>query len=320
VRIRRTKLKGDFVQIPNGTVRDGRLSHMARGILAELLSRPDGWETTADDMWRASVAIHGTNSPGRRVFRAAFAELKEQCYLTSGREPLGGGRYGTVLTLTDVPHAGTSARPGDSSIPTGGTDVPHAGTPDASTDVPPAGTPERPAETGISAGRTDVPLSDVPHAGTSKEENGETNTGLKTSSSTGLASRDDEDDLFRFLAADSDATHSQSQTEDLSEFGNFWLVYPKSRDKQATLAAWKAVVAKGVDPQRLTAAAVAYAHERRGEDLRFTKYSANWLRDARYEDVIDPDQPPASKAAAGGYQPYRNPVNQDDYDQPFWSD
>lgn len=317
MRIRRTKLKGDFVQIPNSTVRDGQLSHMARGILAELLSRPDGWETTADDTWRASVAIHGKNSPGRRQYRAAFAELKEQGYLTSGREPLGSGRYGTVLTLTDVPHAGTSVRPGTSSIPAGGTDVPHAGTPDTSTDVPPGGTPERPAETGIAAGRTDVPPTDVPHAGTSKEEDGLTNTGLKNTSSTGRTSHDDEEDLFRFLAADAETTQQQSQVEDLSQFGNFWLVYPKSRDKQATLAAWKAAVANGVDPQRITAAAVAYAHERKGEDLRFTKYSANWLRDGRYEDVIDPDQPPPAKAPAGGYQPYQNPIDQDRYDDPL---
>lgn len=177
MRIRRSRLKGDYVQLPNATVRDERLSHMARGILAELLSRPDGWEATADDMWRASVARHGKDSPGRRQFRAAFAELKDHGYLTAGREPLAGGRYGTVLTLTDVPHAGTSVRPGVSSIPTGGTDVPHAGTSDSPTDVPPGGTPERPGQTDLFAGRTDVPLSDVPHAGTSKEENGSTNTG-----------------------------------------------------------------------------------------------------------------------------------------------
>jgi hypothetical protein len=168
------------VQIPNATVRDERLSHMARGILAELLSRPDGWEATADDMWRASVAIHGKDSPGRRQFRAAFADLKAHGYLTSGREPLGSGRYGTVLTLADVPHVGMSARPGLSSNTADGTDVPHAGTPDSATDVPPGGTPERPGQTHLFAGRSDVPLSDVPHAGTSKRENGSTNTGRKT--------------------------------------------------------------------------------------------------------------------------------------------
>jgi hypothetical protein len=81
---------------------------MARGILIELLSRPDGWETTADDLWRASVDKHGKGSPGRRAFRAAFAELKDAGYLTASREQIAGGRHTTFLTLTDVPHGGTS--------------------------------------------------------------------------------------------------------------------------------------------------------------------------------------------------------------------
>lgn len=180
MRIRRSRLTKDFLQVPNATVRDDRLSHMARGILVDLLSRPDGWEATADDMWRASVAKHGTASPGRRVFRAAFAELKEHGYLSAGKDVLPGGRYGTVLTLSDVPQGGTSERPAQTRKPAGRTDVPHAGTSETSTDVPPAGTSAPTGQMAIPAARTDVPLSDVPHAGTSKEENGGTNTGTNT--------------------------------------------------------------------------------------------------------------------------------------------
>jgi hypothetical protein len=135
VKIRRSRLTGDFLQVPNATVRDDRLSHMARGILVELLSRPDGWEATADDMWRASVAKHGKASPGRRAFRAAFAELKEHGYLTSERTTLPGNKFGTTLAITDipaggtgVPHAGTSARPATTDVSPAQTDVPHAGT------------------------------------------------------------------------------------------------------------------------------------------------------------------------------------------------
>jgi hypothetical protein len=240
---------------------------MARGILVELLSRPDGWEATADDMWRASVAKHGKASPGRRAFRAAFAELKEHGYLTAGRDVLPGGRHATVLTVTDVPHAGTSERPAQTDETPGRSDVPHAGTPDKTTDVPPAGTSVPPGQMTIPAGRTDVPLSDVPHAGTSKEENGETNTGKNTSSTAALAKRDD---------------------EDLTAFGAFWVVYPKSRDRPATLAAWREARAKGVPAKHLVDAAQAYARERAGEDPRFTKLSANWLRDERYEDDYAP--------------------------------
>lgn len=282
MRIRRSRLTGDFLQVPNATVRDDRLSHMARGILVELLSRPDGWEATADDMWRASVAQHGKASPGRRAFRAAFAELKEHGYLTAGREVLPGGRHATILTLTDVPHAGTSARPAETQETPGHTDVPHAGTPEPHTDVPPAGTSVPPGQTTILAGRTDVPLSDVPHAGTSKEENGETKTGKNTSSTAAPAQRDD---------------------EDLTAFGAFWVVYPKSRDRPATLAAWRNAIANGTDPKKIVDAAQAYARERAGQDPRFTKLSANWLRDERYEDdyAPQPDGLPQLRALPGGY-------------------
>ena len=108
MRIRRSKLTKNFLQVPNATARDDRLSHMARGVLVELLSRPDGWEVTADDMWRSSLAKHGKGSPGRRAFRAAFAELKEHGYLVASKEPTAGGRFATVLTVTDVPQGGTS--------------------------------------------------------------------------------------------------------------------------------------------------------------------------------------------------------------------
>lgn len=190
VKIRRSRMTKDFLQVPNATVRDDQLSHMARGILVELLSRPDGWDATADDMWRASLEKHGKASPGRRAFRAAFAELKEAGYLTAGKDALPGGRYGTVLTLTDVPAGGTSVRPAETSKSPARTDVPHAGTSATSTDVPHGGTSVRAGQLTIPAGRTDVPLSDVPHAGTSKEENGATNTGTNTPTAVPPDTRD----------------------------------------------------------------------------------------------------------------------------------
>lgn len=274
MRIRRSRLTGDFLQVPNATVRDDRLSHMARGILVELLSRPDGWEATADDMWRASVAKHGTASPGRRAFRAAFAELKEHGYLTAERTILTSGQHGTILAITDIPAGGTG--------------------------VPDAGTSERPAQTDVSAGGTDVPHAgtserptDVPHAGTSSSKNGLQNTGKKTSSS----------------AAAPAAPHQDE--EDLTAFGAFWLIYPKSRDRPATLAAWREARAKGVPAQKMIDAAQGYARERAGEDSRFTKLSANWLRDERYEDDYAPEPTPSGRpplrAVSGGHVPFQCP-------------
>ncbi|MFG7942922.1 hypothetical protein [Streptomyces cacaoi] len=282
MRIRHSRLTKDFLQVPNASVRDERLSHMARGILVDLLSRPDGWEATADGMWRASVKKHGDKSPGRRAFRAAFAELKECGYLTSSREIAEGGKYVTVLTIgdvpagrTDVPHAGTSARSAETRKTAGETDVPHAGTSETPADVPHAGTSARPGKTDFLPAHADVPhggtsaspaktgiyagRSDVPHAGTSNTEHGE-NTGKKTSSTA----------------------------PDLEAFGAFWLIYPKSRDREKTLTEWRTAVANGADPQQITAAAEAYAREKAGEEWRYIKHSANWLRERRYEDDYAP--------------------------------
>lgn len=189
MRIRRSRLSRDFVQVPNATAQDDDLSHMARGVLLEILSHRDGWETTADDMWQASVKKHGEASPGRRPFRAAFAELKARGYVVQERELLDGGRHGTVLTAYDLPTltAPAAAAPDERGneqpdIPAGQPGVPAGGTPDA-TDVPAGGTSERPGETGETADDADVPAggtsappaetdetagrSDVPHAGTS---------------------------------------------------------------------------------------------------------------------------------------------------------
>jgi hypothetical protein len=291
---------------------------MARGILVELLSRPDGWEATADDMWRTSVAKHGKASPGRRAFRTAFAELKEYGYLTAERTILASGQHGTVLALTDipaggadVPASGTSVPPAKTDVSAGGTDVPHAGTSEATTDVPHGGTSERPAQTPESPAHTDVPpagtsdspaettktagRSDVPHAGTSSYKNGLQNTGKKTTSS----------------AAAGDTFPSHEDEEDLTAFGAFWLLYPKSRDRLATLAAWREARAKGIPAEKITAAAQGYARERAGEDARFTKLSANWLRDERYEDDYAPepssDGRPPLRAVSGGWQPFQCP-------------
>ncbi|MFE1192885.1 hypothetical protein ACFW6E_08800 [Streptomyces olivaceoviridis] len=298
MRIRRSRLTGDFLQVPNATVRDDRLSHMARGILVELLSRPDGWEATADDMWRASVAKHGKASPGRRAFRAAFAELKEHGYLTAGRDVLPGGRHATILTLTDVPHAGMSERPAETRETPAHSDVPHAGTPDEATDVPHAGTSVPAGQMTIPAAHTDVPLSDVPHAGTSREEDGETNTGKKTFSSL-----------------------RSTPTEDhhLEAFGAFWTVYPKKRAREEARKAWIAAIERGADPQHIVTAAQAYARERFNQDPKYTKYPATWLNKGCYDDEPDPQPGPHLRAVSGGWQPWKNPVDQDAYDAPFFT-
>ncbi|GHE48281.1 hypothetical protein GCM10017673_57520 [Streptosporangium violaceochromogenes] len=195
MKIRRSRLTADFVQIPNRTARDERLGYMARGILTDLLSRPDGWEATAKDLWLQARKARGESAESRRQFESAFAELKTEGYLVASREQRQGGRFTTVLTLHDVPagradtpHAGMSARPGETGVSAGRTDIPTAGTSAGATDIPACGTSEPPAETAVLAGHADIPAggvseppgktgvsagrTDIPTVGMSKKKTG----------------------------------------------------------------------------------------------------------------------------------------------------
>ena len=59
MQIHRSRPGARFVTIPNETLRDPRLSYVARGVLAEILSRPDDWSTTADAMWARAKSDRG---------------------------------------------------------------------------------------------------------------------------------------------------------------------------------------------------------------------------------------------------------------------
>jgi hypothetical protein len=107
MRIRRSKPVDNFTIIPNGTLRDDRLSYCARGILVELLSRPSGWETNADALSERARRHRGdTVGEGRRALRAAFKELEAAGYMLRRREKSEKGRIVTLLEVFDVPQDG----------------------------------------------------------------------------------------------------------------------------------------------------------------------------------------------------------------------
>lgn len=99
----RSHPESGFTIIPDATLRDRRLSYKARGVLAELLSRPDDWETTADAMSRKAKADRGEAGEGRNVLRGTFAELARAGYLYRERRQVARGRFTTVLHVFDTP-------------------------------------------------------------------------------------------------------------------------------------------------------------------------------------------------------------------------
>ena len=101
-------------------------------------------------------------------------------------------------------------------------------------------------------------------------------------------------------------------TEEKTEFGRFWHNHPKSKDYDKTLDAWTEAVRAGADPIAISAAALAYAREMAGQEFRFVKHSANWVRERRYEDKHAPEPDangrPPLRAVSSGYQPYKAPT------------
>ncbi|MBD0688583.1 hypothetical protein [Streptomyces sp. CBMA123] len=62
-----------FTVLPNGLLQDRRLSYTARGLLADLLSRPNGWREDGRHM-------ADTSPQGRGALRRALKELKDAGY------------------------------------------------------------------------------------------------------------------------------------------------------------------------------------------------------------------------------------------------
>lgn len=119
---------------------------------------------------------------------------------------------------------------------------------------------------------------------------------------------DETPDLLDAIAAKSAARHQQRGGEDHSAFTAFWAVYPKKRNKAEALDAWKKAVASGVDPDRITAGATAYANERHGQDPQYTKFPATWLNKGCYDDEPDPPRQPHLRAVNGnGHRPFEPP-------------
>lgn len=110
LRIFRSRPDDNFTIVPNVALRDSRLSYLARGILAELLTHADGWDTNADALWQAAQRSRPGRAEGRRAFRAAFSELEDRGYLVRRTVRGERGRFITVLELHDTPgHQETSA-------------------------------------------------------------------------------------------------------------------------------------------------------------------------------------------------------------------
>lgn len=85
-----------FVTISNDVIRDERLSYRARGLLATILSRPDGWRTSVD-----RLAAEGVE--GHTAVKTAMRELVDAGYVVRTRRQRDDGRWTTDVVIYDEP-------------------------------------------------------------------------------------------------------------------------------------------------------------------------------------------------------------------------
>ncbi|MGW2376617.1 hypothetical protein [Kitasatospora sp. NPDC001683] len=87
-----------FTVLPNGLLQDRRLSFTARGLLADLLSRPDGWREDGRHM-------ADTSPQGRGAIRRALKELKDAGYYRVDTFRLPNGTVRSEAHVFDTPQS-----------------------------------------------------------------------------------------------------------------------------------------------------------------------------------------------------------------------
>lgn len=92
--IRSPRPTSHFSTFSNAIIRDQRLSYRARGILLDILSRPDNWTVTAD-----SLAKSGKE--GRAAVLAALSELRETGYMVTTKRQKENGQFETSSVVFD---------------------------------------------------------------------------------------------------------------------------------------------------------------------------------------------------------------------------
>ena len=80
----------------NAVIRDSRLSYRARGVLLEILSRPDNWRVSGDSLARSG-------KEGRDAILTALKELRDFGYIRMVRERKEDGTFVTNNYVYDTP-------------------------------------------------------------------------------------------------------------------------------------------------------------------------------------------------------------------------
>ncbi|MFC5666115.1 hypothetical protein ACFP3U_24450 [Kitasatospora misakiensis] len=119
MRVHRSAHMRNFTVLPNSLLQDRRLSFTARGLLADLLSRPDGWREDGRHM-------ADTSPQGRGAIRKALKELTEAGYYRVEKIRMPDGTIRTETHVYDTPQLAVpgTTRPVPGEASTGCAGVP----------------------------------------------------------------------------------------------------------------------------------------------------------------------------------------------------
>ncbi|MFJ2862705.1 hypothetical protein [Kitasatospora sp. NPDC087314] len=118
MRVHRSAHVRNFTVLPNAVLQYRRLSYTARGLLADLLSRPDGWREDGRHM-------ADTSPQGRGAIRKALKELAEAGFYRVEKIRMSDGTIITETHVYDTPQLALPGvtRPVSGEATTGGPDA-----------------------------------------------------------------------------------------------------------------------------------------------------------------------------------------------------
>lgn len=111
--VRSPRPVSQYTVLSNAVIRDYRLSWKARGILCYLLSLPDNWQTSAEQLVRAG-------QDGRHAVLAGLTELEDAGYLVRIRKQKPNGQWHTTTVVFDNPQTVDNSEQPKSGNPTSG--------------------------------------------------------------------------------------------------------------------------------------------------------------------------------------------------------
>lgn len=309
LKVHHMRHEAHFTILANQAIRDGRLSGLARSVLMELISRPPGWQTNADQMWRQARKDRGDRAEGRRAFRAAFAELEEFGYLFRRTERIN-NRIETVLHLFHLPQEGFEEGSSDPSGNGSGSGV-----------TGQEGEEGGPEESGAEPDDSWGAGSGTSQSGTLESGTSQTGTSLRRTDhgSTDVRSTGEEG-----------PSSSSAEVADITHEAT-----PPAPKKKTNKSPEDIVIERtGCTPEE-AAAVVTYINQQgdgRGgrirslswwvenRDIHTLRQDLAMVRGSQTAAGVSYDSDPSKYLRSingGGYRPYKNPENQDVYDEPL---